>query len=227
MCALDPTSIKAICFDVDGTLCDTDDQWVDILSRFSTPLGMFLPQAAIITASRAAAMKLMAAGNQAHHLLDKLDLDDDFERLTGMFSTGADTARRWQFSIIAGVQDMLAELRPQFPLAVVSSRGNDSTLAFLDQFDIARYFEVVVTSQTTALAKPHPQPLLHAAERLQVRPEELLMVGDTTFDILAARAAGCQSIGVLSGFGYAHELHTAGAALVIESVAELPTVLRF
>jgi phosphoglycolate phosphatase len=67
---------------------------------------------------------------------------------------------------------------------------------------------------------------LWAAEKMGVPPENCLMIGDTTVDIRAGRAAGAQTIGVLSGFGYERELIKAGADDIIDSIADLPHFLR-
>jgi phosphoglycolate phosphatase-like HAD superfamily hydrolase len=58
-----------------------------------------------------------------------------------------------------------------------------------------------------------------------IRAEECLMIGDTTVDIRAAKAAGAQSVGVLCGFGEENELNGAGADLILASTAQLPEIL--
>ena len=60
---------------------------------------------------------------------------------------------------------------------------------------------------------------------MNVQPDECLMIGDTTVDIRAAKAAGAQSVGVLCGFGEEKELRQAGADLILESTALLADVL--
>jgi phosphoglycolate phosphatase len=67
--------------------------------------------------------------------------------------------------------------------------------------------------------------VLWAAEQLDVAPSECLMIGDTTVDIRAGRAAGAQTIGVLSGFGDHKELSRVGADHILTSVADLPALL--
>jgi len=67
--------------------------------------------------------------------------------------------------------------------------------------------------------------VLWAAEQLGLPPKCCLMVGDTTVDIRAGRAAGTQTVGVLCGFGDRAELERAGADLILESTAELAGVL--
>lgn len=96
-------------------------------------------------------------------------------------------------------------------MSVVSARGKRSTQVFLEQFDLFPFFQSIVTAHTCNFTKPYPDPILWAAEKMGVRPEECLMVGDTTIDIRAAKAAGAQSVGVLCGFGKEDELKNAGA----------------
>ena len=63
------------------------------------------------------------------------------------------------------------------------------------------------------------------AENVGVKPENCLMIGDTTVDMRAGVAAGAQTVGVLSGFGEEEELRKTGADLILNSVADLPAVL--
>ena len=73
--------------------------------------------------------------------------------------------------------------------------------------------------------EPAPDPLLHAARELGFEPETCVMVGDTTVDMRAARAAGTQAIGVLCGFGEEAELRRSGADFILPSTADLTAVL--
>jgi phosphoglycolate phosphatase len=59
-----------------------------------------------------------------------------------------------------------------------------------------------------------------------VRPEECLMIGDTTVDMRAGKAAGAQTVGVLCGFGEEEELRRLGADLILKSTADLPAVFN-
>jgi len=111
-------------------------------------------------------------------------------------------------------------------MSVVSARGGRSTKMFLNQFNLTPFFESIATAQTCRYTKPYPDPILWAAERMRVSPHECLMVGDTTVDIKAAKAAGAQSIGVLCGFGEREELEKVGADLILESTSELLSAIH-
>jgi phosphoglycolate phosphatase-like HAD superfamily hydrolase len=109
----------------------------------------------------------------------------------------------------------------RFPLAIVSTRGQRTTQIFLECHELTPFFQIVVTGQTCEHTKPFPDPILFAAEQMNVTPEQCLMIGDTTVDIHAGRAAGAQTVGVLCGFGQEGELRRAGADLILPSTAAL------
>jgi phosphoglycolate phosphatase-like HAD superfamily hydrolase len=123
------------------------------------------------------------------------------------------------------VSDLLGELKTHYPLAVVSSRDENSAMAFLEQFNLVKYFDVVVTALSAEHTKPYPDPILLAAQKMGVRPEGCLMTGDTTVDIRAGRSAGAQTVGVLCGFGEEAELRRQGADLILPGTADLLNVL--
>jgi HAD superfamily hydrolase (TIGR01509 family) len=130
------------------------------------------------------------------------------------------------FLLIPGVDAMLQQLHGRYPMAVVSARDEKGTIAFLEHFDLAKYFDVIVTGLSAARTKPHPDPVLLAAQKMRVAPESCLMIGDTTVDIRAGRSAGAQTVGVLCGFGESAELKKMGADLILADTTKLLDVLK-
>ena len=110
-------------------------------------------------------------------------------------------------------------------MSVVSARDERSTNAFLEQFALTDYFDEIVTALTAEHTKPYPDPILYAAGQMGVPPENCLMIGDTTVDIRAGKAAGSQTVGVLCGFGDERELNRQGADLILQNTSELTEVL--
>jgi HAD superfamily hydrolase (TIGR01509 family) len=88
-----------------------------------------------------------------------------------------------------GLIPALQALQEKTSLAVATNRGK-STHAILAHFDLARYFRTVVTCQDVVRPKPDPEMLLLAVSRLGAKKEEVLYVGDSELDRLAAEAAG-------------------------------------
>lgn len=218
--SLDISRIRAICFDIDGTLSDTDDQLVSQVVPWLFPLHLFFPAVALPSIARRLVMALESPLNLLYEWLDRLNLDSLLTRLMVFFQT-RDHQEKSRFLLINGVQPMLQALSEKYPLAIVSARDEHNVYAFLKQFKLLKFFKVIVTSQTCSHTKPFPEPLLFAAQRLGVDPHSILMVGDTTVDVKTGRRAGAQTLGVLCGFGTEKELLRAGADLILPSTADL------
>lgn len=106
-------------------------------------------------------------------------------------------------------------------MAIVSARDEKGTMRFLEEFDLVKYFDVIVTGLSAEHTKPYPDPVLLAARTMDVKPEACLMIGDTTVDMRAGKSAGAQAAGVLCGFGEKEELLRFGADLILEMTSDL------
>jgi len=115
-----------------------------------------------------------------------------------------------------GMQKALRQLSATRPLAVATNRGS-SMLEILDHFNLDGYFSTVVTSRDVPRPKPHADMLLLAAQRLDLSPSELLFIGDSPYDRMAADAAGIRFIAYRSAFAY---------PVRVESFAELLAMLE-
>jgi HAD superfamily hydrolase (TIGR01549 family) len=214
--------IKAICFDVDGTLRDTDDEYVVKFTRYLRPLKFMLPDKDPTAFARRLVMLLETPANHIYSLPDWLGIDEEIAAFADWLYRIGLGRQQNHFLLIPGIREMLATLRPHFQMAVVSARPQRGTMDFLDAFELSHFFDCIASAQTTRRTKPRPDPLFWAAEQMGVRPEECLMVGDTTVDIRAGKAAGMQTVAVLCGLGQRVELVRQGADWVLASTAELP-----
>jgi N-acetyl-D-muramate 6-phosphate phosphatase len=223
---LDVGRVRAILFDLDGTLSDTDDIYVERISRWLAPLAFLLPRRDL---RRPVRRWMMATEGWANFLLtvpDRLGIDAPLAGAVDAFARFRGIGRPGDFRIIAGVAGMLTILSARYPLAIVSSRDRRGTEAFLAQFNLRGNFREVVTSLTAARIKPDPAPVRMAAKLLGVSAENCLMVGDTRVDITAGRRAGAQTAGVLCGFGGRADLRRAGADVILESTPDLLALLN-
>jgi N-acetyl-D-muramate 6-phosphate phosphatase len=221
---LDLPRIQALCFDVDGTLNDTDDLAVEKLARILTPLRILLPKQDAQRAARRLVMGAEAPGNALIGIPDWLGFDDKLAFLFNWLNRN-NTNKMKRFRLIANVDKMLAALYGRYPLAVVSARDEASTRQFLQAFDLEKYFVCVTGALTVEHTKPYPDPIFWAARQMGVDAQNCLMIGDTTVDIRAGKAAGAQTVGVLCGFGERDELEKKGADLILDSTAELARIL--
>ena len=221
---IDVTRVRAICFDVDGTLNDTDDQLVERFSRWLAALGWLVGEEGKRKLARRLVMMIESPANGLYYLADSVGLDGLAARM--FRDNRSKKAEKIVFQIIPGVLEMLEALKGRFKLAVVSARGEASTLAFLKHYGLEQTFHAVITAQSCRYTKPYPDPILEAARVMGVSPSECLMVGDTTVDIKAGRRAGTQTAAVLCGFGTERELRCAGANVVLESTSDLMELVK-
>jgi HAD superfamily hydrolase (TIGR01509 family) len=222
---LDISRIQAVCFDLDGTLIDTDEMYVARAARWLRPLSLFLPDSNPQALARRVVMAVETPLNAALGLFDRYNLDEFLGPLLDRLHRSRGLAAMDEIRLIPGALATLERLAQHFPLGIVTSRDRWSAEGILEEENLNRFFQCVATARTTLRAKPHPQPILWAANQLGVHPQSLLMVGDTTVDIRAGHAAGAQTAGVLCGFGERRELSKAGSNVIFERTLDLADLL--
>lgn len=229
--------IRALCFDVDGTIADTDDHLVAQLAGLIAAVpGVSGRRAERL--GRQVVMGLETPVHGAYAMLDKLGLDVPLTRLRDRLRRtrqqqadpghvrNIEAADEVPHDMVAGVQEMLRKLSAHYPMATISTGGAPRVERFLEHYGVRDLFSAVIGAQTTQRMKPHPEPLLHAAQKMGVEPAACLMIGDTTIDVRTGKAAGAQTVAVLCGFGTERELRAAGADLILPTTSDLLAVLR-
>jgi phosphoglycolate phosphatase-like HAD superfamily hydrolase len=209
--------VQGYFFDLDGTLMDTDDQAVERLAHRLRFLGV----ARATRLARRLVMFVETPMNLAMTAFDTVGLDPLIFALRRRLSRAIEPT----FRLVPGVVPLIEYLAPLADLAVVTTRSHQDAEIFLAQHNLRQHFSLLATQETTKRLKPHPEPILYAAQQLGLSPSACMMVGDTTVDILAARRAGAWAVGVLCGFGEARELHRAGAHVVLNTTADLLPLL--
>ena len=129
--------------------------------------------------------------------------------------------------LLPGVLDTLEVLRGMgLKMGIFTIAGRLSVNRVLERFQLRRFFSVVVTRDDADAIKPDPAHLRAALRGLGVDAEDVLVVGDTTWDVRCAKAAGAKAVGVTTGLSTREELLNAGADYVIDSITELPLIIR-
>jgi len=143
--------------------------------------------------------------------------EDEIQKI---YQYGSTHQRGYDLMILAdGVNDALGHLQPLYSLGVVSSRLHIGIGSLLDHFGIGRFFPVRIGFEDTKEHKPHPAPLLAGAENLEVKPSEIVYIGDAESDIEAAKAAGMKMIH--------YSLETLpGDHATVSKFSDIPTVIR-
>jgi HAD superfamily hydrolase (TIGR01509 family) len=221
----DPGRVEAICFDIDGTLADTDDAYVRRLTRVLYPLGFLMRERTRLRFARRLVMAAETPTNAITTLLDRFSLDQTLGPVLNTLHRLRGEREPHDLMLISGIRTMIETLGARYPLAIVTAREARSTEVFLRVSKLRPLFSCVVTARTCRRSKPHPAPVRWAASQMDVSPRVCVMVGDTAVDIRAGVSAGAQTVGVLCGFGRRNELERAGANLILENTAELTEVL--
>jgi HAD superfamily hydrolase (TIGR01509 family) len=220
-----PGEIDAILFDLDGTLIETDDQAVEALTRRLQPLRRFLPGRDPAKVARRILISCEGPANSMLTFLDRIGLDDDVLDLGDRLRLMRGLSTPLNFRPQDGVVEMLQDLSQRYHLAIVTTRSRLHAEVFVSQQRLTDLIQVIVGREDTWRIKPHPSPVQHAAELLNVPVERCLMVGDTTVDIWAARSAGARSAGVVCGFGDQDDLERAGADIVLQTTVALKELM--
>lgn len=188
--------VRAVLFDMDGTLIDSAPDLGAAADSMRLRRGMSsLPQERYRphAGSGARGMLHVAFGITPEHV-DYLALKEEF------FVTYSDCLLQ-RTHPFPEVQDMLEMLRQRgFSWGVVTNKSQRFTGPITQAMPLFSTASAIVSGDTTPHAKPHPAPLLEAARRMSVSPSECIYVGDDERDILAGRAAGMRT--VAAGYGY-------------------------
>lgn len=211
----------ALVFDLDGTLVDTVEQrivgWLRTFEEIGLPADRAHVAQLIGADGKRLAREVAAVAGR--------EIDDDraeaIDRRAGELYGGINTDPR----PLAGVQPLLQALsRTELPWAIATSSRAEQVKASVDALRLDRP-PMIVDGSHVEHAKPAPDLLLLAAERLATSPRRCWYVGDATWDVMAARACGMPSVAIASGAVSADVLAAAGATTVT-TFEELAADLR-
>ena len=205
---------RAVLFDIDGTLVDSNYLHVDAWDRAFTaakhPVDVWRIHRSIGMDSG----KLLEAllGDDAEALGDAAK--DEHSRL---YLQNTDRLRT-----IAGANELLSELATRGHTVVLATSAPQNELEILlGVLEVDDSVQAVTSAEDVGTAKPDPDIIETALDKAGVTADAAVMVGDSVWDVVAAKRAGVMSIGVLSGGFGREELLSAGATAVYEDVAEL------
>ena len=194
------SDVKAVLFDLDGTLVVTANRWNKRVARSLECVKRVYPRFEPQRAARRLINGLEFLTTYGMLWLEHFGVGSSFFGLADRIRRSKGLATRAVSTLIPGSEDLLEQLSQRYLLAVVTTRQHTEAEAFLNAANIARFFQVVITRQDVWHIKPHPAPVRKAAQRLGVPVNLCMMVGDTTMDIHSARRAVAMSIGVLTGY---------------------------
>jgi phosphoglycolate phosphatase len=212
------TGIRAVLFDLDGTLVDSAPDLAGAANAMRMDRGR-----APLPLEHYRALAGSGARGMLRVAFDIGPSDDGFEPLKHEFFDRYQRCLTHSTSAFEGVEEMIAGLlRAGLPWGVVTNKGERFSLPLTRAMDLFSTSATLISGDTTPHAKPHPAPLLEAARRLNLRPGHCVYVGDDLRDIQAGKAAGMVTVAALYGYlGLGADVGEWGADAAISSPADL------
>ena len=211
----------ALLFDLDGTLIDSVYQhvlaWHEALEELGLSLAVWRIHRRI---GMSGGLLIQALGREIGQRVTP-------EQAKKLQENHAAAYERYQATVqpLPGARELLQQLnRAKVPYAIATSGRLEGARSALERLGVGLEIPVI-TRQQVQRAKPDPDLFLAAAQRLNIPIARAMVVGDSVWDLLAARRAGCLGIGLLSGGYGKEELEQVGAYRVYQDPADLLTHL--
>jgi phosphoglycolate phosphatase len=223
------SEIRAVLFDLDGTLVDSLQGIAatldGVLVRFGAPACDRAALRSLVGAPLETIFSRLLSGRHRPSdgsIAGAVSVDDCVQAYLSLYpSLGVPAA-----PLFDGIRETLESCRVAgLNLALVTSKRMALAQAVLRFTGIESYFDVVIGADSTDHHKPHPAPALAAVEQLGVTPADAVVVGDAVYDMQMARAAGCRAVGVAWGYGDEAALRQAGAEALATTPASLTGLL--
>ena len=221
-----PLRVKAVMIDLDGTLADTIPDLaaatnlmlrelgrpVQDVERIRDFVGKGIPK--LVERALAGSVEGTAPADQMARALPI------FERCYA--------GENGRHSVLyPGVNEGLLAMRSmELPLACVTNKSGRFTIPLLEQLGIAHLFDQVIAGDTLPQKKPDPAQLLHACRSFNIAPREMLMIGDSGNDALAARAAGCPVFCVTYGYNEGQDVRELDVDAIVPSLIEAKRLIQ-
>jgi phosphoglycolate phosphatase len=220
-----PLAVKMVMIDLDGTLIHTAPDLAACANRMLADLGRVpAPVETVMTwigngvprlVKRALTGEMMAEPESAL-----------FDKALTIFQTHylahvSDLSRPFP-GVIAGLDRLKAR---GLKLACITNKAEAFTLPLLRNLDLYKYFELVLSGDSLPKQKPDPLPLRHACQHFGITPDHGILIGDSSNDVEAARAAGMPVLCVPYGYNHGHDIRESHPDAVVDSLEAVESYL--
>jgi HAD superfamily hydrolase (TIGR01509 family) len=213
---------RAVIFDLDGVLVDSEHVWNDAREQLARERGGSWHGRAQRD------MMGMSSLEWSRYMHDVIGLAEPPERISAEVVGRVETIYRARLPLMDGADEAVRRLAQRFPLALASSSNRPIIDLFMELSGLGECFGATVSSEEVAHGKPSPDVYLEAARRLHVAPEACVAVEDSHNGILAAKAARMRVVAIPNR-RFPPDAEALGEAdVVLESLRELtsPAVYR-
>lgn len=209
---------KTILFDLDGTLTDSGEGILNCAELALRHFGLPIPDRQTLR---------VFVGPPLHDTFVKFGVPEDkAEEAVAVYRSRYTTVGKFENTPYPGVHEMLQALKDQgHTLLVATSKPEGMSIEITDKFDLSKYFSRICGATMDRSRSSKEDVIAYLLEQ-NGTAENMVMVGDTAFDVLGAAAHKIPTIGVSWGYGSVEEMKNAGAVAIAYSMDELLTLLN-
>lgn len=212
---------KIVILDFDGTIADTKPVILNTFRRTFKAMGMPVHSDAEVAAT--IGLPLV----EAFPLLEAMDAEKAAQCTETYREIFEDVNREIGVPMFPHVADTLRALHASgLLLTIATSRGYKSAADFIKAFGLDDIITYIIAAEDVKNAKPDAEPVTKTLRHYGLKPEDAVVVGDTHFDILMGRNAGCTTVGVTYGNGSRQSLEEAGADFVADDFAQVADFIK-
>ena len=220
------TTIKALIFDLDGTLVSFNldvtscrKEVIQYLAEQDLPNNLFSMKETVFDMLVTTKKYLESNLNQKNFFEIKKKVESIVENYEKKSAKNT--------ILFPGTSETLKKLKDlNLKLALCTIRGKMTTNFILTRFNIENFFDSVITRENVTEIKPHPEHLRVVLKSLLVLPKDSIMVGDSTKDVVCANLLNVLSVGVTTGISSKKDLIQSGAHYIVSSANDVPKLIE-
>ena len=209
---------KTIIFDLDGTLTDSGEGILNCVELALRHFNLPIPDRQALR---------VFVGPPLHETFLKFGVaEENVEEAVAVFRSRYTTVGKFENTPYPGVHTMLCTLKDQgYTLLIATSKPENMAVEILEKFELAQYFDRICGA-TLDRSRISKEDVIEYLLKRNGTAENMIIVGDTAFDVLGAAAHGIPTIGVSWGYGSVEEMQNAGAVAIADSMEELLSYLQ-
>lgn len=209
---------KSILFDLDGTLTDSGEGIINCAAPALEHFGIPIPQRDALR---------VFVGPPLHDTFRQFGVpEDQVDEAIRIYRSRYVPIGKFENTPYPGIRELLEKLRAQgHRLFVATSKPEDMSVEILEHFDLARFFDRICGASLDRSRSSKDAVIAYLLQQ-HGAGDQMVMVGDTVFDILGAAAHGIPAVGVAWGYGSVEEMKKAGAAAIATTMDELFRILQ-
>ena len=209
---------KTILFDLDGTLTDSGEGIINCVIYALERFGLPIPPRDSLR---------YFVGPPLHESFVKQGVPADrAEEAVAVYRERYIPIGKYENTPYPGIRELLEQLKAEgHTLYVATSKPEGMSVDILEHFDLAKYFDRICGASMDT-SRSTKEKVIEYLIGQSGRSDNMVMVGDTKFDVLGAKEHGIPCIGVSWGYGEVADMEAAGAAAIVHSMEELYNILR-